>query len=245
MVRTGLTLLLAVMACWISSCGASSGQRVKVLTASSVAQVVESLDENSELGVDSSTTIELVVDGSDRLVRRLITEGEGDVLVTADEVTMGAAADAGVLTGTPRPIALNRLAIVSHPSVDPPPGTLAELAEMDSLAVCVPSAPCGRASLAAATTAGVRLTPTTEELSVRAVLTRVRSGEIDAGLVYRSDLQAAGDSVNGVTLGPEVSEPVTLMVATVSDRPEAQLVVDALIAEPARLRLGSAGFEPL
>ena len=59
--------------------------------------------------------------------------------------------------------------------------------------------PCGAAAQTVAENAGVTLTPVSEEQSVTDVLAKVTSGEADAGLVYVTDVQAAGDDVEGIT----------------------------------------------
>ena len=63
-----------------------------------------------------------------------------------------------------------------------------------TLAVCAPDVPCG-----AAAAEGLRRPPgstpkpDTEEEDVKAALTKVQLGEVDAALVYATDVQAAGD----------------------------------------------------
>src|SRR5699024_12544190 len=48
--------------------------------------------------------------------------------------------------------------------------------------------PCGAATTTAMEGTGTRITPATYEDDVRAVLTKVELGEVDAGLVYTTDV---------------------------------------------------------
>ena len=66
------------------------------------------------------------------------------------------------------------------------------------VALCAEQVPCGAAAQKALDAAGVTLTPDTLEQDVKAALTKVRLGEVDAALVYRTDVLAAGDEVEGI-----------------------------------------------
>ena len=95
--------------------------------------------------------------------------------------------------------ASNTLEIVVPP--DNPAGieSFQDLAEPGlNLVVCAPEVPCGAAAQAAAEAAGVELKPVSEEQSVTDVLDKVTTGEADAGLVYVTDVIAAGDDVQGI-----------------------------------------------
>ena len=95
-----------------------------------------------------------------------------------------------------------------------PPGNPANVTSFADLAnpavktvVCAPQVPCGAATAKIETMTGVTLTPVSEESSVTDVLGKVSSGEADAGLVYVTDVTAAGASVESVDL-PEASAAV-------------------------------------
>ncbi len=83
--------------------------------------------------------------------------------------------------------------------------------------------PCGAAAQTVAESAGVTLSPVSEEQSVTDVLAKVASGEADAGLVYVTDVIAAGDDVQGIEF-PESSAAVNVYpIATVADSENADL----------------------
>ena len=73
--------------------------------------------------------------------------------------------------------------------------------------ICAPAVPCGAATQKVLATAGVDLKPASEEQNVTAVLTKVESGDADAGLVYVTDVKSASGKVDGVTF-PESSTAV-------------------------------------
>ena len=66
------------------------------------------------------------------------------------------------------------------------------------VALCAEQVPCGAAAKKALDAAGVTLTPVTLEQDVKAALSKVKLGEVDAALVYRTDAQAAAADVDGI-----------------------------------------------
>ena len=55
--------------------------------------------------------------------------------------------------------------------------------------ICAPEVPCGAAAQKVQESAGVTIKPVSEEQTVKDVLTKVESGEADAGLVYVTDVE--------------------------------------------------------
>ena len=85
---------------------------------------------------------------------------------------------------------------------------LADLADPDvKVALCAEQVPCGAAAQKALDAAGVKVTPVTQEQDVKAALTKVKLGEVDAALVYRTDAKAAAADVDGVEF-PESAEAI-------------------------------------
>lgn len=146
--------------------------------------------------------VDLSFDGSSTLVTQIIQGAPADVFASADTKNMTKLSDAKLVAGSPAIFATNQLAIAVPPSNPANISTFADLAKPGvKVVVCAPQVPCGAAAVADAATAGITLKPVSQELNVTSVLSKVTSGEADAGLVYVTDVKSAGDKVKGIPLG--------------------------------------------
>ncbi len=124
--------------------------------------------------------------------------------------------------------------------------TFADLAEPGvNLVVCAPAVPCGSATEKVEKASGITLKPVSEESSVTDVLNKVTSGEADAGVVYVTDVKAAGDKVTGVTF-PESKEAVNVYpIASLAGSRSKELAtkfVDLVTGPEGQQILTDAGF---
>jgi molybdate transport system substrate-binding protein len=85
----------------------------------------------------------------------------------------------------------------------------------------------------------------TQELNVKSVLTKVQLGEVDAGLVYRTDVIAAGSAVKGISF-PEAATAATnypIVVCKQASHTElATAFVDYVLSAAGQQALAAAGF---
>ncbi len=136
--------------------------------------------------------VEWVFAGSQSLVTQLIDGAPADVLITADAATFARANAAGVTWDDGRNLVTNRLVLAVAPGNPGGISSLNDLGRSDLLVgVCAPEVPCGRLAMAA-TNSRVAIDADTEETNVRALTTKLLAGELDVGLVYRTDARAAG-----------------------------------------------------
>lgn len=134
-----------------------------------------------------------IYDGSRTLVTQIQSGARADVLATADEASMAALTEPGPASA-PVVFARNTLEIVVPEGNPAGVETLADLARPDvTVVLCAPQVPCGAAAQRLLDLADLTVAPASQEQNVTAVLTKVRGGEADAGLVYRTDAVAAGD----------------------------------------------------
>src|SRR5215470_13111345 len=68
------------------------------------------------------------------------------------------------------------------------------------VALCQPQVPCGKVAAEVFQNAGITVKPVTLQPDVKSVLTQVETGNVDAGMVYVTDVMAAGSKVKGVTI---------------------------------------------
>ena len=192
------------------------------------------------------TEIKLSFAGSSDLVTQIIAGAPADVFASADERNMTKLADADLVAGTPIGFATNTLQIVVPPNHPAAISSLVDLTKPElKVVICAPQVPCGAATKTIEEAAHLVLAPVSEESSVTDVLGKVRSGEADAGLVYITDVLAAGDKVKGIEF-PESSAAVnSYPIATVGASSNQELA-DAFIASvtgpEGQKILSAAGF---
>ena len=115
----------------------------------------------------------------------------------------------------PTNFAKNTLEIAVPPDNPAKIATLADLAKRGvKVALCQAQVPCGAVAAKVFTNAKLTVKPVTEEADVKSVLTKVTLGEVDAGVVYMTDVQAAGDKVNGIDIPADVNASTTYPIAT-------------------------------
>ena len=239
-----LAVLLVAAGC--GTTGGTTEDRVTVFAAASLTEAFTRLGEDFEA---ANPGVEVVVNfgGSSALAQQIGQGAPADVFASAAPATMALVAEAGGTAAEPVTFARNRLEIAVPAGNRAGITGLADFAEPDAkIAVCAEQVPCGAAAKRAFEAAGVTVRPDTVEQDVKAVLTKVRLGEVDAGLVYRTDVRAAGGEVEGLRF-PEADRAVTdYPIAPLAKAPNAagaRAFVDFVRSDRGRAVLVEAGFE--
>jgi molybdate transport system substrate-binding protein len=219
---------------------------VVVLAAASLTESFTALGERFEQdnpGVD----VQFSFAASSELATQVTERAPADVFASASTETMQQVVETGAVAGEPRLFARNRLQIAVPPDNPGHVTSLTDLARADlTIALCAPEVPCGSAADQVFAAAGVTPAPDTLEADVKATVNKVRLGEVDAALVYRTDVLAAGDDVLGIDF-PEsrtaVNDyPVALLDA--GPNPEAaRAFVELVLSGAGRGTLSAAGFD--
>lgn len=220
--------------------------RVTILAAASLAEVFDELGHEFERQ-HPGTEVRFSFAASSTLAAQAAEGAPGDVLATADPRTMRMAVEAGVVADEPAVFARNTLVIVVPAGNPGGVGSPADLARPDlKIALCARRVPCGAASEWALDLAGISVTPVTWERDVKAVLSKVMLDEVDAGLVYATDVRAAGDRVEALSF-PEARGAVNeYMIAVLRQAPNpaaAAAFAALVLSEPGRTALARAGFD--
>ncbi|MEV6007146.1 molybdate ABC transporter substrate-binding protein [Streptomyces sp. NPDC051976] len=137
--------------------------------------------------------------GSDTLAASITSGAPADVFASASPKTMKTVTDAKDADGTPATFVRNQLEIATLPGNPDKIASLKDLTKSGvKVALCAKTVPCGAAAQKALTASHLTLTPVTYETDVKAALTKVELKEVDASVVYKTDVQAAGGKVTGV-----------------------------------------------
>ena len=156
---------------------------------------------------------------SSELAASIVEDGTpADVFASADQNNMNKLVDAGLDDGDPATFATNSLAIVVEPGNPQGIGGVEDLADPDLIVVATsPEVPIGAYTQQVFEAAGVEVTPDSFEENVRGILTKVTEGEADAGVVYVSDVFAAGEDAEGVDIPAEINVVAEYPISAVSE----------------------------
>lgn len=218
--------------------------RITVFAAASLTEAFTSLGREFEQA-NPSATITFNFGPSSSLATQITEGAPADVFASASARNMATVVDAGA-GDPPTTFAQNTMAI-AVPSDNPANITaLADLANPAvKVALCQEDVPCGVVAAKVFANAGIVVTPVTLEADVRATLTKVQLGEVDAGVVYVTDILAAGDKVTGIAIPAGVNAATSYPIATISTSktPDlAQGFVDYVLSDDGAAVLTAAGF---
>jgi molybdate transport system substrate-binding protein len=227
--------------------GATSGSvrgTVTVLAAASLKESFGTLARRFE-AAHPGTRVRLSFGPSSGLAAQIRQGAPADVFASASEKTMQQVVGDGD-AGRPVAFARNTMEIAVPVGNPAHVRTVADLARAGTtVALCQPQVPCGAAAAELLANARVAVTPVTREVDVRAVLTKVSLGEVDAGVVYVTDVRSAGRRVVGVPVPDSVNATTTYPVAALrhAPNPGAAAAFAAYVLSPdAQSVLRAAGF---
>ena len=185
-------------------------------------------------------------DASSALVQQITEGAPADVFASADTANMDKLTEAGLNGTDPVVFATNLLTIIVAPGNPKGITGVADLANTDLVTViCAPEVPCGRYANEIFTNAGVTVTPDSLEQNVRGVVTKVTAGEADAGIVYVTDVTAAGDDAAMVEIPEDINVVAQYPIATVKDSasPEVgEAFIDFLTGADGQAIMSEYGF---
>lgn len=253
-------LAAAALGCALTACGdsgndpdAEGGQTVADVSGDITVFAAASLtDPFTRLGAGfeaahPGTTVTLSFAGSSSLAQQIISGAPADVFASASPATLALVTDAGLAADQPAVLVSNRLQIAVPAGNRAGVTGLADLTDQDlTIALCAEEVPCGAASVAVFEAAGLVPAPDTLEQDARATLTRVVLDEVDAALVYRTDVIAAGAAVQGIDFRESAEAVNDYPIALLAEAPNAEggrAFIDYVRSETGRETLAAAGFE--
>lgn len=242
-----LALSGVVSEAWAQEAASSArvDEPILILAASSLTDVLPSAAD--AWTAQGGAAVRFSFDATSRLAPQVEAGAPADVFVSADWAWIDWLAERDLLLeGSTREIARNRLVFVV-PAGAPMPTGVEELAGLETIAIGGENVPAGRYAREALRSGGVL-----DELagrlvtggSVRGVLEWVARGEVDGGIVYRTDAMAEPDVRQAFAVPENLHPPIRYGAAVLrtSSRAEEASAFVAFLAGPAGTVFDEAGF---
>jgi len=218
-----------------------SGGTVTVLAAASLTDVLTLIEGDFE-AANEGVDVEISFAASSTIVQQVNGGAPADVIALADQSSLEPL-DQELMVGEPVVFITNSLQLAVPPDNPGEVGALADLASPDlSVVVCAEQVPCGNATASLFEQQGLTPNVVSFEPDVRATLSKVALGEADVGVVYRTDVTAAGDRVQGIEIPEDQNVINSYPVVAVSDADLGDRFIDFVLSEGGQGPLTDAGF---
>jgi len=215
----GIALLTVAAACSSSPSTSTDGSLSGSLTVSAAASLKEAFTAIGNAFEQAHPAVDITINfgASSTLAQQILDDAPVDVFAAADEATMKKVSDAGQTQGTPTIFATNSHEIIVRKGNPSKITSLADLASPGLIFVsCAPTVPIGAYSAQSLAKAGVAVTPSSLEPDVKGIVSKVSSGEADAGIVYATDVRATKGATDGVAIPSEFNVSARYPIAAVS-----------------------------
>ena len=222
----------------------ATGGAITVLAAASLTEAFNQIGKDFE-AKNPGSKVTFSFGSSATLATQIVQGAPADVFAAASPATMKTVTAAGA-ANTPKDFVSNTLEIAVRKGNPHKITGLQDFGdESKRIALCAPQVPCGAAAVKVFAAAKITPKPDTLEQDVKATLQKVASDEVDAALVYRTDVISASDKVDGIEF-PEAQDAINAYpIASVKDSKNpalAQAFVDYVLSSDGQAVLAKAGF---
>jgi len=228
-----------------AAAGAVTGD-LTVLAAASLTDSFNELGKAFE-AAHPGTRVTFSYDASSTLATQADNGAPADLFASADQTNMKKVTDAGN-AGDPKVFAHNKLAILVKKGNPKKILSLADFARPGvTFVLCAAEVPCGKYGAQALSKAAVKAQPKSLEANVKAVVTKVTSGEVDAGIGYVTDARAAAAGADGVTIDDRYNVVADYPMAVLKQSKNQNLAfafLDYVLGPSAQSILAKYGFGP-
>jgi molybdate transport system substrate-binding protein len=217
---------------------------VTVFAAASLTEAFTTLAHQFE-AAHPGVTVKLNFGASSTLAQQINQGAPADVFASASPTNMKQVVDAGGAQSSTT-FVKNVMEIAVPPSNPAQVTGVADLAKSGvKVALCQPQVPCGAVAAKVFANANVTVKPVTLEQDVKSTLTKVELNEVDAGVVYVTDVRAAGTKVKGIPIPTDVNASTEYPIATLTKAPNtagAQAFVAYVLSDVGQQVLAADGF---
>ena len=218
------------------------------ITVFAAASLTDAFDEVGTAFEDANpdVNVEFNYGPSSGLREQIVAGAPADVFASANTSNMDQIVEAGA-ADDPQDFATNLLEIVVPAGNSAGVTGLADFANTDLLiGLCAEEVPCGDFGREALANAEVTPSIDSNEPDVRALLTKIEAGELDAGIVYVTDVRVAGDAVEGIEIPADDNVTATYPLAALTDAGNAEVAdafVEFVLSDDGQEILASYGFD--
>lgn len=192
------------------------------------------------------TTVKLSFGASSDLAAQINQGAPADVFASASPKNMTQVVDAGGAS-TSTNFVKNVMEVAVPPSNPGHVSSVADLARQGvKVALCQPQVPCGAVAAEVFKNAKITVKPVTLEADVKSTLSKVELNEVDAGMVYVTDVRAAGNKVKGVVIPDNLNASTEYPIAALTKAPNpagARAFVAYVLSPAGQSVLSADGFE--
>ena len=184
---------------------------------------------------------------SSGLATQIINGAPASVFASAAPANMTQVVKAGDTAQAPSNFAANKMEVAVPPANPAGVTSVSNLSNSAvKVALCQPQVPCGTVAAEVFKNAGITVKPITLQPDVKSVLTQVELGNVDAGMVYVTDVKAAGTKVKGVPVPASENASTLYPIATLhaaTDKTVANEFVAYVTGPQGQRVLAMDGFE--
>jgi molybdate transport system substrate-binding protein len=231
-----------------SSSGSNSSSSTGSITVFAAASLMGSFTQLGKQfeAARKGDTVKFSFGPSSGLATEITSGAPADVFASAAPANMDQVVKAGDASN-PQDFAKNKAEVAVPPDNPGKVTSVKDLAKSSvKVALCQPQVPCGVVAAQVFKNVGITVKPVTQQPDVKSVLTQVETGNVDAGMVYVTDVMAAGSKVKGVTIPASDNATTLYPIATISSSKHksiAQAFVSYVLSPTGQQVLASAGFE--
>jgi molybdate transport system substrate-binding protein len=227
-----------------TSPSASTGS-ITVFAAASLTGTFTQLGKQFETA-HPGDTVKFSFGPSSGLATEITSGAPADVFASAATANMQQVVSAGDAS-SPQNFAKNIMEVAVPPNNPANVKSVNNLAKKSvKVALCQPQVPCGVVAAEVFKNVGITVKPVTLQADVKSVLTQVELGNVDAGMVYVTDVMAAGTKVKGVAIPANDNASTLYPIATINgskQKSEAEAFVAYVLSPAGQQVLTAAGFE--
>ena len=227
-----------------STSSSSSGGTITVFAAASLMETFTQIGKQFE-AAHKGDTVKFSFGPSSGLATEITGGAPADVFASASPATMDVVVKAGD-AASPQTFAKNFMEVAVPPNNPANVTSVTDLAKSSvKVALCQPQVPCGAVAAEVFKNAAITVKPVTLQADVDSVLTQVELGNVDAGMVYVTNVLSAGSKVKGITIPASDNASTLYPIATIKSSKHASIAkefVDYVLSPAGQQVLAAAGF---